>query len=243
LRAPVLRVVALRAPVLRVVALRAPVFRPVFRVVADLLELGLRPRSQQSPSGRSISRHPPRTRPASMSEEGRGTLDRRGRTLVDRARAVSDVACAAVPVDDHAGGGGGAVGAKVVVALRHPLIPYLSRMTTRIEGKRPESTGTRSARHRPHSACAAGHGTAPAQPLKVETRVRTPLGLRRSGAISGLRVSEWPRIGPAAHTRPSLIALVHVRCIAWNHAYITGHFDGSHRASKWNRHPRICAAR
>src|SRR6266511_4962636 len=72
--------------------------------------------------------HPPRTWPASTSEEGRGTLDRRGRTLVDRARAVSDVACAAVPVDDHASVGGGAVGAKVVVALRHPLIPYLSRM-------------------------------------------------------------------------------------------------------------------
>jgi hypothetical protein len=33
----------------------------------------------------------------------------------------------------------------------------------------------------------------------METRVRTPLGLRRSAAISELRSSEWPRIGPAAH--------------------------------------------
>jgi len=42
----------------------------------------------------------------------------------------------------------------------------------------------------------------------VETRVRTPLGLRSSEVISGLRVSEWPRIGPAARARPSrLVAL------------------------------------
>jgi hypothetical protein len=42
--------------------------------------------------------------------------------------------------------------------------------------------------------------TEPARRPKVETRVRTPLGLRRSGAISGFHMSEWPRIGPAAYT-------------------------------------------
>jgi hypothetical protein len=37
-------------------------------------------------------------------------------------------------------------------------------------------------------------------PLKVETRVRTPLGLRRSEAISWGYEGKWPRIGPAAYT-------------------------------------------
>jgi GH15 family glucan-1,4-alpha-glucosidase len=40
----------------------------------------------------------------------------------------------------------------------------------------------------------------------VETRVRTPLGLRRSENTSGSHEGKWPRIGPAAHTGPSRCA-------------------------------------
>src|SRR5215216_4800832 len=65
-----------------------------------------------------------------------------------------------------------------------------------------------------HSVATLAEPTVPSSsglghhPLKVETRVRTPLGLRSSEVISGLRVSKWPRIGPAARTRPSwLVAL------------------------------------
>jgi len=39
----------------------------------------------------------------------------------------------------------------------------------------------------------------------VETRVRTPLGLRRSEHVSESRDCPWPRIGPAACTEPSPI--------------------------------------
>jgi hypothetical protein len=43
----------------------------------------------------------------------------------------------------------------------------------------------------------------PENTLKVETRVRTPLGLRSSEAMFHSREGAWPRIGPAAYTGPS----------------------------------------
>jgi hypothetical protein len=44
-------------------------------------------------------------------------------------------------------------------------------------------------------------------PLKVETRVQIPLGLRRSEHVSESRDCPWPRIGPAACTEPSPIKI------------------------------------
>ena len=43
-------------------------------------------------------------------------------------------------------------GARVVVPVRRPVIPYLSRMTSKTKGWRPEATGTESAARRPFSA-------------------------------------------------------------------------------------------
>jgi hypothetical protein len=88
---------------------------------------------------------------------------------------------------------------KVVVALRRPLIPYLSRMTSKSEGNDRNRPGTGSTGERRISASAAGHAIGPAQPLKVETRVRTPLGLRSSEAISEFHMSEWPALAPRVH--------------------------------------------
>jgi hypothetical protein len=69
-----------------------------------------------------------------------------------------------------------------------------------IDGNRP---GTESARQPAFSRSLAGHEIGSDHTLKVETRVRTPLGLRRSETMSGGHEGKWPRIGPAAHTGPS----------------------------------------
>jgi hypothetical protein len=73
-----------------------------------------------------------------------------------------------------------------------------------IEGRRVTTvTDPEDAGERPYPASAAGHRIWPGHPLKVETRVRTPLGLRRSEAISAGYEGKWPRFGPAACTGPS----------------------------------------
>ena len=64
---------------------------------------------------------------------------------------------------------------------------HLSQLQQRLLWARP-----------PLSASTAGHGVGPAQPLKVETRVRTPLGLRvqtpRSRAESGMKSAPNTRL-------------------------------------------------
>jgi hypothetical protein len=82
--------------------------------------------------------------------------------------------------------------------------PANDRETSRNDGN---GWSIESAGQEPDSGIAAGSEIGPENTLKVETRVRTPLGLRRSEAISGLRGSEWPRIGPAAHRRPSRLGV------------------------------------
>jgi hypothetical protein len=62
-------------------------------------------------------------------------------------------------------------------SLGHPLIPHLSRTTSKI-GSDENRPGTEFTGQRHFPTFAAGHGIGPAQPLKVETRVQIPLGLR-----------------------------------------------------------------
>jgi hypothetical protein len=69
------------------------------------------------------------------------------------------------------------IDSKVVVASATLLIPYLSRTTTKSRGNDENRPGTESPGQRRFPTVAAGHRTGPAQPLKVETRVRTRLGL------------------------------------------------------------------
>jgi hypothetical protein len=90
--------------------------------------------------------------------------------------------------------------AKVVVASASLLIPYLSRTTSKIEGQRRESTRNGIHRSAALPTFAAGHGIAPAQPLKVETRVRTPLGLRAQSARSGVYASIDRLVEPRLNT-------------------------------------------
>jgi hypothetical protein len=66
----------------------------------------------------------------------------------------------------------------VVTVLRTRVIPYLSRMTSKSDRNDRNRPGTESAGERPHSTSSAGQEIGAVQPLKVETRVRTPLGLR-----------------------------------------------------------------
>lgn len=63
--------------------------------------------------------------------------------------------------------------ARVDVASIRAAIPYLSRMTSKIEGSDRNRLGTESARPGPLSASAAGHGIGRGKPLKVETRVQS----------------------------------------------------------------------
>jgi hypothetical protein len=75
--------------------------------------------------------------------------------------------------------------AKGGCSFRTRLIPYLSRMTSKIEGQRSESTTNQIHMSAALSPSAAGHETRPAHALKVETWVRTPLGLQEQSARSG----------------------------------------------------------
>jgi hypothetical protein len=67
-------------------------------------------------------------------------------------------------------------------SLGHPLIPHLSRTTSKI-GSDENRPGTEFTGQRHFPTFAAGHGIGPAQPLKVETRVRTPLGLHGKAQV------------------------------------------------------------
>jgi hypothetical protein len=60
--------------------------------------------------------------------------------------------------------------------------------------KRSESAGRKAS----HSV-AAGNESVPENPLKVETRVQIPLGLRRSEPVSSVTRANGPHTGPAAY--------------------------------------------
>ena len=91
--------------------------------------------------------------------------------------------------------------------------PSRPAFVPRTTGRRQGTTGTAGASNpqvrEPDSGIGAGSETGPENTLKVETRVRTPLGLSRSEHVSESRDCPWPRIGPAACTEPSAIR---IRC-------------------------------
>ncbi len=65
---------------------------------------------------------------------------------------------------------------------RAPVDPaHIPHDTERRRGSDRNQPGTESAGPRPFSASAAGHRIGPGHPLKVETRVQIPLGLRVRG--------------------------------------------------------------
>jgi hypothetical protein len=62
-------------------------------------------------------------------------------------------------------------------------------------GKRWDGWGIESADQGPDSAIAAGNEIGPENTLKVETRVRTPLGLQVEGLVRGIRRKRRPMAG------------------------------------------------
>jgi hypothetical protein len=113
-------------------------------------------------------------------------------------------ACQTHHVAEPTPNGAGAL-CKVVTVLSTRLIPYLSRMTSETEGSDRNRQESESAGQHAFSVSAAGHRLGPEHPLKVETRVRTPLGLPRKPQVrtpDPLGAVEEVRTRPAFVPRP-----------------------------------------
>jgi hypothetical protein len=80
------------------------------------------------------------------------------------------------------------------------LVAHSSR--ERRETSRNDGNGwsIESAGQQPDSSIDPGSEIGSENTLKVETRVRTPLGLRRPATVFRSSEGLWPRIGPAAYT-------------------------------------------